>query len=401
MNANAAFPGELDDVQVAWSGDGSASGSADVDALIASGATTVLTSNTYGGITQEQADALYAAGINVVYMPAIGVADAYDADIVQAVRVVGELLKNAGTSIQYDSQAMASEYVRQHDAALNATVSANNGYTTWLKNGYNRAWLYQGNSGLSGITTSWFSENRYIMAYVDSWAEPLVSTNPYGVGAGYTNTATGIGVTLGRSRKTASMNILFDYYLQHAGVMDALMDEEIYSDAAYDYLDPSEDLNTIFAAPSTGTLWTGVGGLFTVRVSYLTGADRDLSSHPWHTLGDADYPAIIVRTPEIANLIVEGASVFDSPFNPINDNEGCFLDTYEVWVMPSGITGSWVDGTVESFLVAPWACCMYQEGQNLSSCSSYVNDFYSTFFRCGGNAVSNYGTTYQVTCATS
>jgi hypothetical protein len=75
---------------------------------------------------------------------------------------------------------------------------------------------------------------------------------------------------------------------------------------------------------------------------------------------------------------------------------------FEAWVLPSGLAGSWADGTIESFLAAPWAYCMFQQGKDLTASSTYVNEFYNTFYRTGAaNIVSGYGEVYQASCPSS
>ena len=84
---------ELEDVQVAWKGDGSTANDATVKAIIDSGADVALTSPSAGDLS-DYADKLTEAGVNVVTMPVIGVCNAYDSDITNTVLYIGELLKN-------------------------------------------------------------------------------------------------------------------------------------------------------------------------------------------------------------------------------------------------------------------------------------------------------------------
>lgn len=386
IQQTAAFPNEgLESVATGWSGDGTSSGSVDIDAIIASGADTVLTPDTEYSLTQSEAETLKNAGINVVVMPVINVVNAYDDDIVLAVRVVGELLKDAGTSIQYDAQAMASEYVSQHDTALNNCLAANGGYTTWMRNGYNRSYIYQGSDGLAGESTSNLSSTRYVMAYINGWtttgaSSSYTQTRAYWDVTVYPATASQHTVTIDASSGFGTMLssplagngafAVMEYYLQHAGVMERTHSSSISSSGTDEETD---------GATSVFYLWF-----------QLSGYGSDI---PFTTIGDSNYPAIVTRTSELAELVVASANKVNGFYN--------YGQSYEVWVLPSGIAGSWADGTVESFLVAPWAFCMYQEG-SLDTCDDYVNDFYKTFYRCGaGSAVEGYGVTYIASCPTS
>lgn len=389
---SGAFPNEgLESVSTAWSGDGTNAGTADVNAIIAAGTDTVLTSASYGALTDDQKRVLNEAGVNVVVMPVVGVADALDADIVQAVRVVGELLKDAGTSIQYDAQAMASKYVSQHDDALNKCLTANGGYTTRLEGGSNWAYIYQ---GIGGQATAYFSDTRYVMAYVDGWATAKVSTihetrsvngeflypeTSIGSNGFDMDCSEGMGLYIPKSDITSSNFALIDYYLQSAGVMDIETSHQGTIATATNHYPNYFNVPYISRWINYNCLWFSFG---------------NYQSRDYVTVGDNNYPAIVTRTTEYAERIVSSANKVRGVYN--------IGQPYEVWVMPSGLSGSWTDGTVESFLVAPWAYCMYQQNKNLESCNGFVNDFYSTFYRCGaGDLVQNYGTTYQATCPTS
>lgn len=391
--SSGAFPNEgLESVSTAWGGDGTNAGTVDVNSIVASGTDTVLISASYGALTDDQKRVLNEAGVNVVVMPVVGVADALDADIVQAVRVVGELLKDAGTSIQYDAQAMASKYVSQHDDALNKCLTANGGYTTRLVGGANWAYLYQ---GIGGQATAYFSNTRYVMAYVDGWATAKVSTiretrnkngallypetsvtGSYGIDM---DCSEGMGLYIPKSSIASSDFALIDYYLQSAGVMD--IETSLQGTRSEETEEYPNNFNQPYLTPhiTYHCLWFSFG---------------DYQSHDYTTVGDGNYPAIVARTTEYAERIVSSANKVRGVYN--------IGQPYEVWVMPSGLSGSWTDGTVESFLVAPWAYCMYQQNKNLESCNGFVTDFYSTFYRCdAGDLVHNYGTTYQATCPTS
>lgn len=109
----------------------------------------------------------------------------------------------------------------------------------------------------------------------------------------------------------------------------------------------------------------------------------------WVTVGDDAFPLLLVKTPEIAQSVVASASLANGLYN--------VGQAYGVRVVPDGFAGTWAYGTVESFLAAPWAYCAFQQGGDMSTCTSYVESFYSTFYRVSAptsGAVANYDLLY-------
>ena len=68
---------------------------------------------------------------------------------------------------------------------------------------------------------------------------------------------------------------------------------------------------------------------------------------------------------------------------------------YDVYVIPSGVSGNWAYGNVESFLVAPWSLRV-RDASTLESASGVVADFYRYFYRCEdwSSAVRNWDSAY-------
>ncbi len=403
MRSKGAFStngDELSNVQVAWSGDGRASGSADVAAIVASGAKVVLTCDeTYGGITQDQANQLMEKGVSVVVMPAVGTAYAGDDEILQSVQIVGEILSKAGSSIQYNAKDAANKYKSFHTETLNNVVSANGGYSLYTHdNSTYPQVLYTGR----GAEASNFSSSFYIASYVDRW----LNCDTYQSGSyRYVDGSEGIGVGVaGRWTNPRHYYAVYLYYLQSAGVMSTITRINPYYYFGSDYFE--------------GCGARDVSGLGAGQLFWCFG-NPGLTRSEYALVGENKYPAILVRDSDIAEHIKrsaetpQDADVHDNlyynnitPYNaalaekcPMNSYVCVYLSSYQIWVVPSGITGSWTDGTVESFLLAPWTYCMYQQEQRLDVCSSYVSNFYSTFFRCDpSSAVEGYGETYVANC---
>lgn len=340
---------ELIDVKgvAAW-GDGKQMTDAAVQEIIDSGAEVVLTSSTYNVMSQDQANALNAAGVDVLVVPDIGIESAQDTDIVMTVDVIGELLKGAGTSIQFDSKQAAARWKSMHNLTLEACLANNGGYTcaqwdTALEN-----YIYQGidyiaeQSRISNV-----SVNHVFVAIVDFWAD--------GPGVGLSNYA-GISGTPG------SFNLV-DYYFQYAGAHRG------------------STATTTYLGDKTGAR---------MKVDMRVPKSTDGWS-PMYNPDGLSTPVVIARDERIAANVAAYAGVDGSEYNLGYD--------YTVFVMPEGVSGSWNDGNFESFLVAPWAYSILR-GSGTSQADQFVNDFYWTFYRSGASAlVSGYGVVVQARCA--
>jgi hypothetical protein len=429
--AGAAFQGEgLDKVKATWSGDGKTAGNANIDALIAAKPDVVLVGSNTSTLTQPECDRLVAAGINVVVMPAIGVLNAADKDILTAVRVVGKLLeRHVNPYTNMTALAMASEYIRQHDDAINNTLSANGGYSYKISGSRSYPFIYQdGSHLLYGTPTTWLSNNRYYTAYADSWVSSPISSawTDRGIGPSQSYITSDRIETInlhdselveidgfalcGYSSNTGQAFAVLQYYLQCAGVID-------YGSNGYasQYTNTPNFPSKPYAIGSLPLF--GEEGRYSVRISSTNGSSdifwgyasslRFYDSFGIHSIrngasetvtlsgtyiGDPVYPAVITRDANIARRITDSANKVYGYYNVRGLADMDRTQLYEAWVVPSGLAGSWVDGNVESFLIAPWAYSMFQMGKDITACTTYVNDFYSAFYRAGAaGIVSDYG----------
>lgn len=391
VKASGAFKDEdsegISAIATGWTGDGTASSSADIDAIIKAAPGAVLLESGNSSLSASQQKALTEAGISVVVMPDIGEADTPDKDVVKAVRLVAELLKDADTT--YDVAAMAELYVELHDEAIQSCLDANGGYSAKCIAGDTLAFIYQGTKSTGTATTN-LSNNRVTTAFIDSWTTAVRSnleavrrfsgTTLYLDGKPL-DVSEGVGLSAHGSTKNF---MLLDYYLQVSGVVNNAYDvaKPAVSEGTLPYLvipGSGEDVCTkaVTQRSAPSALWysqTGYG-----------------SSDAWTTVGDADFPALITRDAAMAKKVKASASRTNGIYN--------VGQPYEVWVAPSGLSGSWADGTVESFLIAPWAYCMFQLDKDMGVCSQYVDSFYQSFYRCSyEDALSDYQTVYAASC---
>lgn len=391
VKKTGAFAGEgVDKITAGWSGDGGSSGTAKIDALIKAKPDVVLLESGTNSLNANQQKKLTKNGIDVVVMPDLGESDTPDKSITKAVSIVAELLKKADTA--YDASSMADAYIELHDQAIDACLDANGGYSTKSIGGSTAAYIYQGTKS-TGTATTKLSSNRVTTAFIDSWTTSVRSTQTavrrYSGAELYLNgkkinVSEGVGIA---AKGSTDNFMLLDYYFQVSGVINN----------AYDTSKPNVGKNSLSFPVIPGS----ADGVVT-----KTSAQRNVPSALWYnpysytdteswvTVGDAEYPAIVTRSTDIAKKVKSSAGRTNGMYN--------VGQSYEIWVMPScKLTGSWSTGTVDSFLAAPWAYGMFQLDSDLGTCSAYADSFYQTFLRCDtSDAVDDYGTIYKASCPT-
>lgn len=372
----------------AW-GDGTSANDAVIEALIDSGVDAVLTSATYGGITQEGANRLAEAGIDVVVMPSVGVVNAYDADIVQAVSIIGDLFKDAeaGRDIANDSRAAARAWKTFHDNALdNAKANNGSGVLAHAVSGlFTYPFAYQG-SLLEGTPAATALASAYTY-YIDDWIPAKVQIT------GSFDVSGGVGVTTLAPSTVDNDFALYNYYFQYAGIGNPSVSLSVRDGYA------GEGVSGMDGVIADDALDFSSGNTKTITRLQVTLGDPALATSTTVRLGSASFPALIVSSRDIADRIASSAVIYDEAsgvrgvYNTGSD--------YDVLVMPSGLDGSWSDGTFESFLIAPWAQGAFASDYSISD--GLVGDFYQTFYRCDASSVpalvADYGQPQHVACA--
>ncbi len=367
----------------AW-GDGTTMNQETFDAIVNSGADTVLTSASYGGVTQSWAEQFLAANISVVELEPIGMANAYDADISTCVQVIGQLLKDSGCSVtvggtSYNSAQMANTWQSQHDIAIEATHAANGGYAVHTAGGYSWPIIYQSWDLANGSPID-TEHTRFSTTYFDDWEfnDPTLSGvssrltirrytndvsvwpwNDFNISNEYDIHVDGsLGYPTGITAPylndfNSSYFYVSTYYLQCAG-LDDLRTENIWC-------------NNVMSRKVSGT-----DGSETYKV------------YP----GNMNMPCIIAKDTSIAERVIASASIADRSTNTVGFLN--FGKDYRIVIMPSGVSGCWADGTFESFLIAPWSYCAVTDGNiDMSSIDGYVSNFYDTFYRCSADGIVN------------
>ena len=372
------FPGEgVEEVPAVWTGNHATGYALDIESLIAAKPECVLVDNADVMLDAEQRERLQAAGIIAVTVPVLGSTDTPDADIKQAVAVVGQMLSFARTT--YDVSSQVTTYNSMHDGVIQNCLDANGGYSykTILDTSY--AGIYQGTS-INGMETTSFSSERITTAFIDSLAEVFVPTatakRSYSEGTlehlnGQTvDVAGGIGMSVqGKSNEF----VLLDYYMQVSGVVDNSFD------GSKPTVSGSGDGQAYMIIP-------GFAEDISLNANYL---QRNSYSALWYkpngtnwlTVGDAGFPGVLVRNEAIAGYIASSRDDSDGIYN--------VGQPYWVRVVPEGMAGSWADGTVESFLASSWIYDIARGNGVSDACREDMRAFYETFYRTSDISMAN------------
>ncbi len=362
-----AFSGEgTEQVAAGWTGDGSEQ-NADLSAIEAARPDAVLVDGNESALSEGAVEELRQQGVNVLVMPTLGKVSTKDSDITTAVQIVGALLSGVTGGA---SATNAANYVQAHDDALNKMRDTNGGYSYKTTNGSSYAYIYQGDDATAGTATTSLSSKRITTVFIDSFfteltASTVVANRHTGSaqlwGDGQTLEVSGVGLSA-----ASSGFALMDYYLQNAGVVNN----------AYNR-----------AAPQAAPYAIAAGDVGEKLLSGKETAQRDVPSALWYsptgkdsdflTVGASTFPSVVCRDAATAKGIAASRDSANGFYN--------VGQHYTAVVMPEGLAGSWADGTIESFLLAPWALgYLYGiDGTTVQqTVDTYPSYFYEHFYRC-------------------
>jgi ABC-type Fe3+-hydroxamate transport system substrate-binding protein len=367
-------------ITAAWTGDGSASGEVDIEALVAAKPDTVLVTNS-AYFTEAQQDALSAAGISITIAPELTSVTR----IKFAVNMVGKMLNSATGGL---SSQRATQYASYHDSLVSQVKSGNEG------NGL----------GSSATKTVYDADATGVpdYAYVSSLYTLIVDEWDYGVnyvGEGssagsVTTDGSGLGLfTAGYRRSPVS------YYASVAGVVNngAAINESVLTTKytplwqfSYQYYgnlsmvgwtDDRFNSDTILSHIDNGT---GAVNNPLIMGTAQVGGGRSIQTG----LGSDVFPYLIVTTQRMKSVMIANSSYERGAYH-IYDGEnsigsftaiksGSSLDEV-VLVNPHGLFSDWVGGSTESVLEAVWIANEY--GNDAASVEDEIASFYATFYR--------------------
>ncbi len=328
----------LSNVQTLWDANGT-SGMTDANfqALLAAAPDLCLYDS--GGLTGAQVTQLEAAGITCYPMNFSGASDA---------QTYKDQVTAIGGFLGGDAVKKAADYCNWYDSILRKAESK---------------------KGDSEIYT----------LYLSHWD----SSASWTITDGTADTGGGVGVALAPSKAIVN---LFDGYLQHAGVENAVTKMKSFYGSVYFYINPL------------------MSGVRSVRISGTMGTVMKEDNHNKLTgdettpyLGTETFPALVVSSNEVkAGIEADAASsgLWTNYGMATSDAsasgygflvDGQIVGTtihggYQIYVLPQGVTGSWSTGSPESVLAAEWASARFKGGFTDDEIKNDLKDFYSTFY---------------------
>ena len=387
--SKGVFPNELSGVQTAWSTASDGTVTCNVDVLINNAKPSVVL---YDGtnLTDSDQAQLTAAGITVTPVPSLGEVDTTDASICQAVSQVGSILSGA-QGIAETATDRANKYLEYRASVLQSTMTSAGGYAYKYIDGSSYG-LYQDDTS---YLTKYFTPQAasgttpvsvafvYAMQSIGSSKVVNQSANAgnvkiyLGHNEGTLDTSDGMAIS---AFSSSNSFILLDYYLQFAGIVDN----------AYDTDKPSEKKPYPILAGSIDD-GTGTGNVYGHRSTSADSAlwypvsDSSVASN-WVSLGSSNglFPALLTKDEATAQAIRTSRDKENGLYN-MKDSSGQTL-AYCVYSLPSGVSGSWAEGNVESFLAAPWALRVRTDGEQVLKSDGIAykstKEFYEYFYRC-------------------
>lgn len=367
-----AFENEgTENIVAGWSGDNdqNSSGSAKnakVSTIIKAKPDVVLVdgSDDDSNLSSSDRKKLTKQGINVVVMPELGSVFTTDANITKAAKIVGNLLSDATSS--YSSQ-MAKSFISYHDQIIAKDADY------WYKPGY--VYKYQtgepttGSSKQGAITTAFVDHmTTTTQGRVRARRNYTSYGSPLYLDGEFIDVSDGVGMSV-----YGTGYALMDYYFQLGGLVNN----------SYQRVKPAET-----------AAYPIVAGQDARGILSVTAANRETPSALWYamtsdteaiTIGDDSYPALVARDSDIAKTIQTSANKTNGLYN--------IGQKYRIYIMPTGLSGNWADGTVESFLIRSWAsvCLTTSDpsGSDEDSLNDSIQDFYTSFYRADKTKVSN------------
>lgn len=407
------------DIAVGWNGDGSDASTIDVQAIIDSGADTILVdSDDYeNALSDEDKDALNEAGIFLTQVSSLISSDR----IRSVVTTIGQMLEdssdigNAGKTT-----SIAKEYVSFHDDLLDAVVDANNDAIAGSE-------IYERRT--TNYTSYSYKNNAPTTLLIDEWDDSVSwsgdgSLTMNGIGlstVGYATSPVSFYIQVGglvnnaAARFGTSYNGMYAAWQFGAGYRLYKSNFSFEADGAYDEsieittsISTWEDVLFIVATGSSGESISGsLGGL-----------------PKSNAFGSDDFPVVIAATQHIKEMLIDNSAEEDGAYHPYDiinplsggdsmitrlgvmgdtgmwasigytgkyssseDNafysaDGNVISDDAVVVNPHGLFTSWTEeGSVEAVLEAAWVNDVASDNDTTVGWKDYVEEFYSTFYR--------------------
>ena len=386
----AVFGEGAADVLEGWTGNGEDASQMNVDAIISSGAGTVLVyaSTYFDALPEADREKLTKANVTQVVIYPLS----NSGNIKHDVQVVGQVLSQS-KGIQYEGQTeeRAASYVAFHDEVVNAAANANGGLAG--------SRLFEGGSdSVPNFTADDSMYTLVIDEYDPSASFVGDSEDAWRIADGLAFASAGYSTTP------------LSYYLQAGGLVNTVADDQGMTAsgkiAVWQFQKNSFPFNpSQWSSPSAQDAYAANG------FSLLT---TPVNQHPMLGFGSsfntAWFPRLIATTEDVKQGILANSSLENGAYHQYDYVElgattllqtpvgypaciGCggsdssadnlfaggSIDSSAIVVNPKGLFSDWTQGTVESFLEAAWANDVVR-GQNAIGWQDYVTRFYNEFY---------------------
>ncbi len=399
-----------------WAGDGTDASTMDVDAVIASGATTILVySSSYeNGLTVKQAKKLKAAGVTFTVIATLTNSTYIKKDVTTVGKILAEAegIGNAGQTKQ-----VAADYVSFHDALVKAAKKASGGK-------------------LAGSAVYEAKNSTYSASDCDSDANYTLLIDGYDSTATYNGTYYGYkldstgGVALA-SVGTASSPVSF--YIQAGGLINNACECSAASDTgkmvvwqfSFNHL-PFSLSKWTYASDGELAQASDVKQVGNGWGKTLLSTAKNRSSVYGDSFGSESFPKLIVTSAAYKKALIANSKLENGLYHPFDfvkidssnmnffgekvlagsdyvplfacvganssevnafaNESGNAISEDSIEVNPTGLFSSWVAGSVESVLEAAWVSDVVSENSTISvegaeGWEEVVEYFYSTFYR--------------------
>ena len=395
------FADSMGEIAVGWSGDGADASDMNVDAIVSSGAKTILVymGDYLDGLSDADRQALSKAGITLTVIYPLN----SSGNIKRDVEVVGQVLSES-KNIQHagNTERRASDYASFHDRVVKAAADAH--------------------GGLAGDTVYQTGGDDDVPGFSSESPKYTLLVDAFDASASYTGSeisgwkpSDGLAFASGGYSDTP-----VSYYIQAGGLVNTIA-ERTNSTASGEYVVWQFTANSFKFKRRD---WNG--GSVTDDASTIASDSLSLVTTPYdehamfaygQSLGTDAFPRLVAKSSSIRQELLTNSADpnglyhpygfldFDagsaySSFGPVSaviaclgvngassGNENIYasgsIDEDDVVVNPTGLFSDWTAGTVESFLESAWANDVVLDGGSKVDWQGCVNDFYSEFYGYG------------------
>ena len=379
-----------------WADGGTATG-VDIDAILDANVDVVII-DSVNALTEEQQAELNSWGTAVIVIPGFSSAT----KMLNSVSILGEMLEGSSAlGLGVSPRGRAAEYISYHQALCKEIMDANGGYTTYQlaseANGdaQNDWFLVDAGQNITYsnrfMYTLLIEEWDYDARYKGMTGDQRLLNSNYGVGfAKVGRSAVSYYMGVGG----AANNAAFGGDWEKLGVVWQFRPMNAKADAVNWNYGP------------TSPFARGV-----ISIDKFSQMEKVLlysAEHRWRyacQFGEAGYPAVIVMDTRMRDALLADARSGSGIYSAYGDTtivdgaqvtglrlpngtviQGAISPAINwdtaILIQPDGLVSSWIEGSVESVLEAPWIASQWQFQTGWrGNFEQEIRDFYRTFYR--------------------